>query len=116
MPTRESALRRLPSSDPECWGTGCERVLCLNARRFKFCFECPEYENRSCEKFEKFSEEYLRDDGVNLRANLARIEAGKVEEWLRESEEKYRCPVCKKPLSYGALKKRCYHCGKDLSK
>lgn len=88
----------------------------MNARRFKFCFECPEYENRSCEKFEKFSEEYLRDDGVNLRANLARIEAGKVEEWLRESEEKYRCPVCKKPLSYGALKKRCYHCGKDLSK
>ena len=99
----------------ECWGTGCERVQCLDAKGWSFCFECPEYEKHSCEKFEEFSEGYLKEDGVDLRANLARIKAGDVEAWLEEAEKKFRCPACAKPLSNSAVRKKCYHCGEALS-
>jgi hypothetical protein len=101
---------------PDCWGNDCKIVQCLNAKGFKFCYECPDYETHTCEKFEKFSEAYLKEDGVDLRANLARIKAGEVEEWLKESEEKFRCPYCGKLLSTSALRKKCYHCGKSLSR
>ncbi|MEM3699784.1 MAG: hypothetical protein QXL57_02810 [Candidatus Bathyarchaeia archaeon] len=49
-----------------------------------------------------------------MRANLERIRKGEIEEWLVKSEEKYKCPICGKPLSTGAIKRKCYHCGADL--
>jgi len=101
---------------PECWGNDCEMVKCLNAKGLKFCYECPDYEKHTCQKYEKFSEEYLKDDDVDLRANLARIKAGDVEEWLKESAEKFRCPYCGKPLPTKSFGKKCYHCGKELSR
>lgn len=100
---------------PECWGNDCKILQCLNAKGFKFCYECLDYKERDCEKFEKFSKAYLKEDGVDLRANLSRIDAGEVEDWLKESKEKFRCPYCSKPLSFSAFRKKCYHCGKDLS-
>ncbi len=100
---------------PECWGNDCKFVICLNTKGFEFCYECPSYEDHTCEKYEKFSKDYLKEDGVDLRANLARIRAGGVTEWLEESEEKFRCPYCDKPLSVGALRKKCYHCSKELA-
>lgn len=100
---------------PECWGNNCKILQCLNAKGFKFCYECLDYKEHDCEKFEKFSKAYLKEDGVDLRANLSRIDAGEVEDWLKESKEKFRCPYCSKPLSFSAFRKKCYHCGKDLS-
>lgn len=100
----------------ECWGTGCKMVQCLNAKGYQFCYECPEYEKRSCEQYEKFSKNYLEEDGVDLRANLARIRAGDTDAWLKESEAKYKCRQCGKPLPTGRIKRQCYHCGADLSK
>jgi len=43
------------------------------------------------------------------------IKAGKVEEWLKSSEELFKYPFCGKPLSVSAIKKECYHCGAKLS-
>lgn len=100
---------------PECWGYDCKIVQCLRNKGLQFCHQCNEYENEKCEKFEKLAMPYLEEDGVDLRANLERIRKGEVEEWLRESEEKYRCPVCGKPLSTGAMQRKCYHCGADFS-
>ncbi|MGB9714110.1 MAG: DUF3795 domain-containing protein [Candidatus Bathyarchaeales archaeon] len=101
---------------PECWGYGCKIVQCLMDRSLEFCYQCSEYENETCEKFEKLARHYLEDHGVDLRANLRRIRKGETEEWLIESEEKYRCPACGKPLSIIAMKSKCYHCGADLLK
>ena len=101
---------------PECWGHDCQIVQCLRDKGLEFCYQCGEYESGACEKFEKLAKPYLEEDGVDLRANLGRIRRGEVEEWLRESEEKYKCPACGKPLSVGAIRKKCYHCGTDLSK
>jgi Zn finger protein HypA/HybF involved in hydrogenase expression len=52
---------------------------------------------------------------VDIRANLARIKAGDVDKWLKESEEKFRCSHCGKPLPTSSFRKKCYHCGKELS-
>jgi len=55
---------------------------------------------------------------VDLRANSERIRKGKakIEAWLKESEEKIRCPKCGKPLPSGSFRSKCYHCGAELSK
>ena len=99
----------------ESWGYDCKIVQCLRNKGLEFCYQCNEYENKTCEKFEKLSERYL-ENGEDIRANLERIKKGETEEWLHESEEKYRCPSCGKPLPVYGIKGKCYHCGIDLSK
>jgi hypothetical protein len=96
---------------PECWGNDCEIVQCLKVKRYGFCYECPQYEDQSCEKFEELAKRYL-EDNVDVRANLEKIKSGRVKEWLRESKKRFRCPYCKKPLPEGS--KKCCHCGKEF--
>ncbi len=100
---------------PECWGNDCKIANCLNAKGLQFCCECPDYERHTCEKFEKFSRDYLKEDEVDLRSNLARIKAGDIDDWLKESKEKFRCPYCGDPLPTKSFGKKCYHCGRELS-
>lgn len=101
---------------PNCAGNECKIVRGLNSKRFEYCFECPEYEQHLCEKYEEAAKE-CADYNVGLRANLERIKAGEAEAWLKECEERFRCPQCGKPLpALGWDRKRCYHCGVDLSK
>jgi hypothetical protein len=100
---------------PECWGNDCKIIKCLNEKELKFCYECKEFESHTCESFEKFSKDYLTDDGVDLRANLAKIKAGNVDEWVKESEERFRCPHCGKPLPTSSFRTKCYHCDKKIS-
>jgi hypothetical protein len=100
---------------PESWGYNCKIVQCLRNKGLEFCYQCNEYENKTCEKFEKLAEGYL-ENGENVRANLERIRRGETEQWLRESKEKYRCPACRKPLPVYGINEKCYHCGSDLSK
>lgn len=97
---------------PECWGYECKFVKCLKEKGYEFCFECAEYEQRTCEMFEKFSRSYLEEDGVNLRKNLAMVKEGKIDQWLRYSKEFYACRFCGKPTVAGA--KSCHHCKKEI--
>ena len=97
----------------DCWGNGCKIVQCLNNKGLQFCYECDEYEKKTCEKYEKLAKDYL-ESGEDIRASLTRIKAGETEEWLRESEQKYKCPQCGKPLPVYGTKGKCYHCGADL--
>lgn len=98
---------------PDCWGNECKIVQCLKSKGYEFCYECSLYNTRSCEKYEKLAKGYL-EDNVDIRTNLEKIKSGKTEEWLKESEERFRCPHCRKPLPTGS--KRCYHCKKDIPK
>ena len=95
----------------ECLGNGCKIVLCTSAKGINFCFECEEYINETCDKFKDLADDYL-NTGVNLRENLMKIKEGKVEEWLQESEKKYTCKVCEKPLAVWTTK--CHHCGAEI--
>jgi hypothetical protein len=97
---------------PDCWGYDCKFVKCLRGKGYEFCYECIDYENRSCQVFEEFSKKYLEEDGVNLRKNMVMIKAGKINEWLAESEKFYTCRFCGKPLVAGA--KKCHHCKREI--
>ncbi|MBO3808285.1 MAG: DUF3795 domain-containing protein [Candidatus Brockarchaeota archaeon] len=100
---------------PECWGNGCKIVQCLNSKGFQFCYECSEWEKKTCGKYEKLAKNYL-EDGEDIRTSLMRIKRGETEEWLSESEQNYRCPECEKPLPVYGAKGKCYHCGANLRK
>ncbi len=100
---------------PESWGYNCKIVQCLRTNGLDFCYQCSEYEKGLCEKFEKLAKSYLEDAGVDLKANLERIKKGEVEEWLLESQEKYKCPSCGKPLPVYGTKGKCHHCGAKLA-
>jgi len=101
---------------PECWGYDCKIVQCLRNKGLEFCFQCSEYKDDTCERFGRIARRYLEEHEVDLRANLERIMKSQMEEWLQECEQKYKCPACQKPLSLVAIKRKCYHCGADLSK
>jgi hypothetical protein len=98
---------------PECWGYECKFVKCLKWKGYEFCYECPEYENRTCQMFEEFSKNYLEEDGVDLRKNLAMIKEGKIDKWLKDSKRFYTCKLCGKPMVAGA--KSCHHCKKEIN-
>jgi len=97
----------------ECWGNGCKIVLCTREKGVNFCFECQEYKNDNCNKFKRLANDYL-EIGVNLKENLLRIQEGNAEEWLQESQKKFTCNACGKPLAMWTTK--CHHCGTDISK
>jgi hypothetical protein len=97
---------------PNCWGRECKFIKCLKEKGYKFCCECPNYESKTCEIFEKFSKRYLEENGVDLRKNLAMITAGKVDEWLTTSEKLFTCTFCGKHTAIGATK--CHHCQRDI--
>jgi len=97
----------------KCWGNDCKIVQCLRARELKHCYQCEQYEDQTCEKYENLALGYL-EDGEDIRANLERIRNGEAEEWLRESDQKYRCLACGKPLPVGRMKRKCYHYSVDL--
>mgnify|MGYP000862270264 CR=1 FL=1 len=92
----------------ECWGNGCAIVLCTRAREVDYCFECPDYENKTCEKFAKLANNYL-ENGVDLADNLKQIKAGKVEDWLQQCKERFSCQACGKPFTVHEV--ACWHCG-----
>lgn len=97
---------------PECWGKECKIIQCLTSKNLAFCYECPQFNQHSCKKFEKLAKSYLEEDNVHLRANLDEIKLGRVGAWLEESRRRFRCPFCEKPLPVGS--KTCYHCGKEF--
>ena len=97
----------------ECWGNDCKIVQCTTAKGYSFCYECPQFDDKSCEKHNELATRYLGDN-VDARANLARIKAGQIEAWLKENRERFKCPFCGKPLPEG--RDDCYHCGKRFGK
>jgi len=98
---------------PECWGNDCKIVQCTTAKGFSYCYECPQFDDKSCEKYDELASRYL-EDKIDTRANLARIKSGQLEAWLNESTGRFKCPFCGKALPEG--RENCYHCGKGFGK
>jgi hypothetical protein len=91
----------------DSWGTGCKILNCLNAKGYIFCFECDKYRDNSCEIYEELAGRYL-EDGYDVRQSLKRIADGGIDKWLEESEKRFACRSCGKPVIAGAEK--CHHC------
>ena len=100
------------SLSSECWGNGCDIVKCINTKGYKFCYECDEYFNNSCKKFDSLANRYFENSNVDLRSNLKMIEAGEIETWLEKSKSRFTCNSCKNPIVSGA--KKCHHCNCDI--
>ncbi len=92
------------------WGKNCKIVRCLEAKKLDFCYECDEYPN--CREFRGLANHHLIRYGESLTENLAKIETGKVEKWLSEEAEKWRCHKCGKPISRHL--KECHWCGAKI--
>jgi hypothetical protein len=92
----------------ECWGNGCKIATCVNAKGYKFCYECNEYKNNNCDKFSSLAKRYTERSSVDLKANLAMIENGETERWLEESKKRFSCKNCGNPVAVAST--TCHHC------
>jgi len=91
------------------WGKNCKIVKCLEAKGLNFCYECDKYPD--CEKFQEIADGCLKH-GENLMKNLDKIKTGRVEEWLKEEDKKWRCPKCRRPISMHSTE--CHWCGTEV--
>lgn len=80
------------------------RELAVGGHRF--CFSCAKY---PCADLLHLNGRYRRKYGVNLIANLERIQAAGVENFVAEEESKWSCPECGSRLCMH--KPQCVKCG-----
>ncbi len=87
------------------------KKLCplIRKKEMDFCFECEDF---PCEDRKKLDQLYSRFD-VDLLDNLLRMKKVGVKEWLKEQEDKWRCPVCEGNIC--VHDKECYDCGYEIS-
>jgi len=115
MPIEQIRCEGCHALTPNCAGYECKIVRCLDSKGLEYCFECIEYEQHACEKYEEGARK-CAENNVDLRTNLERIKAGETKAWLEECEDKFKCPSCGNPLPVlGWDKINCYHCGVNLS-
>ncbi len=89
----------------------CQFRDCLRERGLAFCYECPEFENSTCAKYES-AREFTSKRGENIREALERIKAGDADRWLMEQDERWRCTTCSGSIYW--TEKICHHCGKPI--
>ena len=89
----------------------CRLLPCLEERGYEFCFECPEFEEASCDKYEGLSR-FCLERGEDIRASMRRIGNGGADAWLMEQDRKWRCSQCGEPISW--YEETCHHCGEPI--
>jgi len=87
-----------------CMNCGIKR--CCGHKNINSCNECNEF---PCANLKKLDQRHLRDDNVSLIENLVRIRKIGAEQWLKEQEDKWRCPGCGGNIC--VMDKECYDCG-----
>jgi len=112
IPGEKLRCRGCQALTPDCWGSGCETVRCLDSKGYRFCHECAAFMGRSCRRYEEVAAKYL-GRGQDIRAALDRIRAGDADVWLREQRERWRCPSCGRRISW--FPGRCFGCGEAVN-
>ncbi|MFC1583984.1 DUF3795 domain-containing protein [Fibrobacterota bacterium] len=80
----------------------------VRKHQIEFCFQCGDF---PCANLKKLDERHVRDDNMSLIDNLLRIQKIGPERWLREQEDRWRCPACGGTI--GVMDGECYDCGKE---
>ncbi len=91
----------------------CQIRACLKEKGFGFCYECSNFEDYSCARYERLREGASKR-GEDTREALLRIKARDADSWLREQDGKWRCPTCGSRVWWE--QEICYQCGKSLGK
>ena len=84
----------------------------IRKKQIDFCFECKDF---PCADLKKLDQRHSHDDKVSLIDNLLRIKKIGAKQWLKEQEDKWRCPKCGGNICI--IDRECYDCGykkKDL--
>jgi len=87
----------------------CQISACLKEKGLVFCYECPQFETYSCEKYEKLRK-FCSERGEDVKEALRRIKAGEARKWLEEQDKKWRCPACGGSIYW--TEETCHHCGR----
>jgi hypothetical protein len=90
------------------WNEDCGIRKCAKDKGLNFCFECEDY---PCEIIQEFAESH-RSHKVIIE-NAKRIKEAGWQTWIREQDEKWRCPQCKHKISFYTTK--CKNCGTQIS-
>ena len=78
----------------------------LRKGEIEFCFECDEF---PCENLLNLEENYRKRFDMSMIENLNFIKNKGMDEFLRQQEERYRCPECGGVICVHDGK--CYSCG-----
>ena len=89
----------------------CRLLHCLEEKGYEFCFECPEFEEATCDKYGDLSRFYL-ERGEDIRSSMIRIGDGEADAWRGEQDRKWRCSKCGEPIS--CYEGACHHCGESI--
>ena len=71
------------------------------------CSDCPDF---PCSRITDFNNDGMRHHAEVLD-NLRRMQETGLEAWLREEEERWRCPHCQAPVDWYA--RSCFQCGTE---
>ena len=97
---------------PECVGSKCKIVVCLNSKNISSCFDCDRYQLENCERFEKTYHMCLESSGIDLRQSLERLNAGGTDQWLEKNRQMWVCKSCGTKISWDCS--TCDKCGEPL--
>ncbi|MEN6519775.1 MAG: DUF3795 domain-containing protein [Armatimonadota bacterium] len=95
---------------PRCCGFNCEILKCLHEREYEHCYECPNYDTRSCHMFEDLVKKYF-ERGIDIRSNYEMIQDDKTEDMVNRIERYFACKKCGKLLSTASSV--CEYCGAE---
>lgn len=91
----------------------CEIRACLQERELVFCYECLEFDNSSCSKYEHLRE-FCSKRAEDIKEALERIKAEDADVWLMEQDEKWRCAACRESMCWA--QETCHHCGQPAQR
>jgi len=81
----------------------CEK---LSKKEIDYCFECKDF---PCENLEKLDKRYREKYDMSMIENLEFIKENGIKLFLRQQEEKYKCPECGGVIC--VHNNKCYNCG-----
>lgn len=82
----------------------------LRKKEIDFCFECKDF---PCVNLKKLDQRHSRNYKVSLVDNLLEIEKISVKQWLKEQENKWRCPEYRGHMC--VHDRECYDCGYKIN-
>ena len=77
----------------------------LSKKEVEYCFECEDF---PCENLEKLDKRYQEKYDMSMIKNLEFIKENGINLFLKQQEEKYKCPNCGGVIC--VHNKKCYNC------
>jgi hypothetical protein len=78
----------------------------LATKQIEYCFECRDF---PCVNLRTLDERYKNKYGMSMIENLSYIQANGIEQFLKNEEERWKCPNCGGTICIH--NRTCYDCG-----